>query len=147
MKDIISSNELKLKSEDQLLKFINSLYDESSEFYQLYEHIIFSNATSEVMNEFISIFNYNDITGDLWTSLSKRLLSDIQLDDEVKKDDEHHRRRYTDEKTKTIPYKKGQELNGIIKYLTDKMEATFMIITPLKLQQIRNIMIIIRRIC
>lgn len=114
LKDIISSNELKLKSEDQLLKFINSLYDESSEFYQLYEHVIFANATSEVMNEFISIFDYNDITRDLWTSLSKRLSSDIQLDDEVK-----YHRRYTVQ-IKTIPYKKGQELNGIIKYLTDK---------------------------
>lgn len=51
--NIISNDKLQLNTEDQLLKFVNTLYKTDSKYSILYDHISFTNVSSEAMKEFI----------------------------------------------------------------------------------------------
>ena len=75
---IINNRKLQLKTEDQLLRFINGLYSENSEYSILYETILFDNVSSESIQEFISIYYINDISKTTWNRLSKRLEKEIK---------------------------------------------------------------------
>ena len=85
---ILSNDHLRLKSEDQLLNFINKLYSNNSKYSILYETVLFSNISSEMMKTYIAQFDPNDMTGGIWKKLSKRLCQKIELsleeaDDEI----------------------------------------------------------------
>lgn len=50
----------------------------SRKYLVLYETVIFSNATSESMKEFIETIDMNDITNSMWIELSNRLKENIE---------------------------------------------------------------------
>ena len=61
---------LELNTEDQLLKFVK--------YSILYEAVLFENASSELMNEFISVFDKEEMTAETLKGLSKPLLKKIE---------------------------------------------------------------------
>lgn len=118
---IFNNEKLILKDEDQLLSFINHLYSKSEEYLPLYETVIFSNASSKAMNEFIEVINMNDITNSMWIELSNRLKIDL-----TSSNNEQRKRRsqirYQDEMVQgiVILHEEGKQFNGIVKYLQSK---------------------------
>lgn len=78
LNSILNSEKLLLKTEDQLLKIINSIYSIKRSYFQLYEHIQFVNVDSENILEFLGIFNFEDMTNETWHALSIRLEQDIR---------------------------------------------------------------------
>ena len=57
---IVNNSKLQLKDEDELLNFVNKLNKEEAEFGFMYESVIFVNTTSNMMKEFVEIFDFND---------------------------------------------------------------------------------------
>lgn len=74
---IINNSNLQFENEDELLQFINELYNELSEYSILYEYVYFSNVKSSSIEEFINIFDINDLNISTWYSISKRLIEEI----------------------------------------------------------------------
>ncbi|KAK8841178.1 hypothetical protein M9Y10_027380 [Tritrichomonas musculus] len=75
---ILNNDQLRLKSEDQLLKFINELYSNNSEYTILYETVLFTNVSSEAMKEFVYTYNPSEMSLGTWKELSKRLCEEVQ---------------------------------------------------------------------
>lgn len=75
---ITVNDKIRLKSEDQLIKFVNDLYSSNSKYSVLYENVLFSNVSKEKMKEFVSIFDVNDMSTEVWKCMSNRLCCDIQ---------------------------------------------------------------------
>lgn len=115
---VITNQNLQLKDEDQLLNFVNKFYSKDSNCSIMYESVIFSNVSSESMKKFIENFDFNDLTNLMWNSISKR------LEEETVKNDQHDIHRYTKQlgaNVVTFEYNGNNELNGIIRYLTNKV--------------------------
>ena len=94
------------------MKIINKLYSNNANNSFLYETVLFSNVSKEVMTEFISLFDINDLTGGIWRGLGKIL---------TKNEEKVNSDRYQKLKEKIdLPYKENQTFSGIIKYLKDK---------------------------
>lgn len=107
---VICNGNIKLESEDQLLKFINQLYCKNTEFYKLYEFVLFSNVEVETIDEFLSIFNYNDLTAGTWLSISKRLHNEIVKNNQ-KFNEDRYRKRFSFS---------SDNLNGVFNFLSKK---------------------------
>lgn len=110
--DIINNKKLQLKSENQLLKFINKLYSNNSQYSVLYEAVVFNEVSSKAMNEFIQAFDMNDITSETWRKISNRLTQKIELKYEVKSKIKRYR-----QQGKLFVHSEKEEFSGIIKYL------------------------------
>ena len=78
----------------------------------MFENVFFSNVSQNCINNFFNIFNLNDITPEIWQSIIKRT-TNSKFDQKSRKLNEW--------KEKSVFYKKGSNLNGIIKYLTKKV--------------------------
>lgn len=74
------SDHLELESEDQLLRFVNNLYEHDVKYSILYETINFGNVTSEVIKEFTAIFDINTMRVPTWRRLAMRLEEETKSD-------------------------------------------------------------------
>lgn len=74
---ILTNPKLQLIAEDQLLKFINKLYQSDPKYSTLYENVYFSNVSSKAIEEFLEIYDYNDMTTSTWINLSDRLNKEL----------------------------------------------------------------------
>ena len=113
---IFSNDQLQLKNEDELLKFINKLYTTDETYSILYETVLFENVSVESICEFVSIFDSEMMTCDTWKRLTVRLCK------EINDDTTDDRKRYTEKKKilKGITFSKDNEYDGIINYLRKK---------------------------
>lgn len=102
---ILCNKKLVLKNEDQLLKFVNKLYSIDKKYSILYDEVIFTNVSSNMMNEFVSIFDNNDMSRIIWLKETKRKYTEKSQN---KKDEV------------IIPFTENNEFNGIINYLSNK---------------------------
>lgn len=102
--DLVLKNEkLKIEDEDSLLKFVIELYMDDTNCSYLFENINFLNISQEIITEFFNIFNFNDLTTEVWKSIMNRCINSQVLNNCLK-----------------IEYINGQGLNGILNYLTNK---------------------------
>lgn len=117
---ILSNDKLLLKDEDELIEFINYLNTkDSNKFLFLYETVLFSNVSSAKMKDFVSIFDFNNMTYEIWNNLAGRLTNEIQLKSQF---EPSKRYKKINKKPKGIKfeYKSDKEFSGIVKYLKDK---------------------------
>ena len=70
---IINNDKLELNSEDQLMNFVNELYSNDKNYSILYEYVQFINVSVEMMKKFLSIYDNNDMSCEMWLQLSIRL--------------------------------------------------------------------------
>lgn len=109
---IFGHNDLMLKSEDQLLRIINKLYESDSNNCFLYEYVQFEKVSDQIISEFITIFDYNDMNHVIWEHISKRLKK------ELKNTNNNNEQRYKKPlKVIKISYDNKNEFNGIINYI------------------------------
>lgn len=111
--NIITNENLLLDDEDQLLKFINKIYSENINFATLYETVYFERVSSEIISEFVDLFNINDVTNAAWIRLSNRLKQEIKGIDFVEGS------RYN-KKGVEFAFTGNNEFNGIINHLRTK---------------------------
>lgn len=76
---ILTSPQLMLKSEDQLVSIINELYLKDPYFSVLYEYVNFEYISEVKMFEFLSIFNIDDLTSPTLKKISNRLLEKVYM--------------------------------------------------------------------
>lgn len=74
---ILRNYSLQLNSEDDFLKFANRMYSIDRKFVVVYEEVQFEEVSSDVMKQFIAVFNAKDMTQDVLAALSKRLERDV----------------------------------------------------------------------
>lgn len=118
--DILNNHQLRLKSEDQLLNFINNLYTKNSSYSILYETVYFENVLTKSIKEFISFYDINDITGSTWNRLSNRLSIEIKNNGQLHQKGKKSRYIASPNAIQTFIYSKENEFNGIINYLKTK---------------------------
>lgn len=78
LENILSSNYLVLNDEDEFLSLILELYTNDHKKSKLFEYIEFTNISLSKMHEFIEIFDVNDLTHEIWKSISNRLETDLK---------------------------------------------------------------------
>lgn len=108
---IINNPKLRIQSEDQILSFINDLYSKDQTFSELYNFVLFSNVTSSRIKEFLNIFDVDNITQDMWRSLSFRIEQNISKTEESI----YYKKRYY--KKVMCNYTENKVFNGIINFL------------------------------
>lgn len=112
---IISNSKLRLKDENQLLLFISEIYKDKKCFSFLYSYVLFNNVDKSAIHEFLSLFDYNDLTNDSWASICKRLeSSETEIEAESS--------RYTEQKksSSTFAPRGENEFRGIINSLREE---------------------------
>ena len=120
---VVSNVNLKLLSEDQLLKFANDLYQDSThpnrrEYSIVYEHVLFDNVGQENISEFVDHFNKDDMSEETWRRLSSRLKGTIN------NGQTNQPERYKKcEELKTFLPKGDSNFDGIFKYLVDESNS------------------------
>lgn len=72
---IINNDKLRIENEDQLLDFINILYEKDEKNSFLYEYVIFTNVSAKSLKTFYDIFDLNDINQHIWKNLGDRFIS------------------------------------------------------------------------
>lgn len=116
---IISHPKLQLNDEDQLFKFINDIYENYRTISILYGQVLFCNASVEMISKFVSIFNKDDLTADIWESITHRLMSEIETQTKTKSAKETSTRYKEKPKPRgKIFYPKDENtFDGIIRHL------------------------------
>lgn len=109
---IFNNKNLQLEDEDQLMKIINELYSINSDYSILYETVIFSNLSAEMMNEFIQIFSFDDLTKSIYDKMCERMKHKV-----YKNHNSDITKRYIG---KTFQYSEENKFSGIINYISKK---------------------------
>ncbi|KAK8880719.1 hypothetical protein M9Y10_003406 [Tritrichomonas musculus] len=112
---ILKNDQLKLKNEDQLLKFINKLYSNDVNYSILYETVLYTNVSSEEMIEFVSLFDASEMSYEMWKGLSKRLCQEIDKKEENLDTLNNDKSRYI-EVGKLFEYTEDKVFKGIFNY-------------------------------
>lgn len=78
LESIINNENFQLENdEDELLHFINELYLTNHAYSILYSFVCFSNVEVNNIEEFLNIFDFNDLNLGTWKSISNRLKEKI----------------------------------------------------------------------
>lgn len=116
LEQIFQCPRLQLKDENQLLEFINYLYEQNPENSILYEYVDFLFVDESKITDFINIFNVNDITNKIWKNVSFRFQQ--KIDNRSLDIIQFENGRYK-QKGKSFLYK-NNDFDGIINYLRKK---------------------------
>ncbi|KAK8880688.1 hypothetical protein M9Y10_003372 [Tritrichomonas musculus] len=113
---ILQNSKLQIESEDQLLTFLNDLNRKDSSYPNMYEHVNFSNVTSDAIKEFLVVFNAEKMTRDTWNKISIRLSQEVIP---TQKRSKRKVKKNTSNESEAIEVKfEGKdELNGILNLL------------------------------
>lgn len=130
---IINNEQLQIEDEDSLFEFILEKYKQDKLYSHFFEFIIYSNVSVDNMKQFIKFFELEDMNYNIWKIICDRLIKEIATEStksaETIEKNRYHSKTKTKPKpnnqnsessTQEIPYKEGNEFNGIIKYLTTK---------------------------
>ena len=80
---ILNHEQLLIESEDQLLEFINSLYEKNRESSFLYEYVNFVNCSSRSMQIFLNTFSIENINEGIWNQMKGRLEQPIVQQNQI----------------------------------------------------------------
>lgn len=126
IEQIFMNDHFQLKTEDQLINFINKLYIKNHQASTLYGYVIFANLSCECIKQFLQEFDRNDLTDEMWKSICFRLQQEI-----INLNDENNNKRYLsnqrtnnmNDKGIQISYNKNNQLDGIINSLLKKNDG------------------------
>ena len=66
---ILSNEEMKLNSEEELFDLILELYDKSEEYPILFSYVNFNNLSTESIKKFTHNFDINDLHSHIWKNI------------------------------------------------------------------------------
>lgn len=111
IESIIDNKKLLLENEDELLQTINDLYLINRKYSFCYQYVDFVNVEVSSINNFVSIFNADDITTNSWISIVQRLQQ--KVDQENEKTSKHKLK-----KKQGIDFQsQNDKFDGIFRYL------------------------------
>ena len=115
---ILNHKQLLIESEDQLLEFINSLYEKNQESSFLYEYVNFVNCSSRSMQTFLNTFSIENINEGIWNQMKERLEQPIEQQNQINQSNRYHLKELnqTNQQFKEFP-KGSADFDGIINYL------------------------------
>lgn len=127
---IVENENLVLKSEDQLLSFVNELNALNSDFSILYGYVNFLNVSLTSITNFLNTFDIENINQRIWNNIAMRLQNEIFLNssdssvmhsiqkeyEKVDKKDEKE-----DVNVKNILFDGKDEFDGIINHLRKEL--------------------------
>lgn len=71
---VFQNGNFKADSEDAVLNFVDQIFNEQGDEYQvLYDYILYENLSNEKIYTFLSNFSFYDISGKIWSSLCERM--------------------------------------------------------------------------
>lgn len=126
---IIKNENLKLNNEDSLMEFIIGLCECNKENSILFENVLFSYLTKEMIEKFIAIFDIEFLDWNTWKSICRRLTLTPTGNEEV------NPARYANEilenasskyKESEFKYDGNKKFNGILYYLTKKSKGNIL---------------------
>lgn len=103
--------------ENLIMDFITELYLENKSRKYLFENVNFSNVDKDKLIYFFKTFNFYDITPEIWQSIIERI---INSPDNKKKKAKQSLNINSNSTVKSFYYNEKKQLNGIIRYLTNK---------------------------
>lgn len=118
---ILANQQLELIDEEQLLQFVNQLYLKDNRYSYFYSFIDFSNVKSDFINEFLNLFDMNDMTNQIWIAISNRLKTPIykvKNEDEVNSPSQRYRQGIS------FDFDEENYFNGILNYFKSKSELS-----------------------
>lgn len=116
IESIINSPNLQLENEDQLLKFINELYNQLNEYSIVYEYVYFSNVKCNTIEEFINFFDINDLNQSIWNSITNRLKEEISKKTIKNNKERYNENKNTNNQYNLIEYKPEKSFEGIFNF-------------------------------
>lgn len=127
LEKIFGNLKLKLRDEDQLIAIINELYSKESKYAVLYSYVYFSNVGENQIEEFVEIYNISDITQETWSSITQRLIHQIQnnLNNDKKSINRYKCEGKQCKKNSqgiSFLYENDNRFSGIISHLRDKFK-------------------------
>ena len=111
IEQVLSNPKLELESEEELLEFVNCLYEKDRKYSSLYEYVEFINVCAEGMNKFTEIFDFNDMTKSTWETIVRRLNEPIKACFSSTKHERTKKRLHIEIGNK------NNEFDGILNYL------------------------------
>lgn len=98
IEEIFNHQEFTIDNEDEFLELIHEIYLNDHTRSNFYSYVEFNNVSSKSMKKIIEILSYEDITINIWYSISERLSQEIKInenDQESNQNDEHeHKHKY-----------------------------------------------------
>lgn len=108
---ILRNPKLQIESEDQLLNIIIKLYQNDVKYSPLFQHVQFRNVSKEVLADFTTIFDIDNLTGGIWKAINIRTIyGALKIDD--------YNPRY--HKKQQFNYSSYSKFDGILNYLRSK---------------------------
>ena len=127
IEQIIKSEHLTIYEEDEVCEFIIDKYCQDHQYSSLFEYVLFCNVSEEVLSRFFDEIEFEDINLHIWKSLcckySRKDKERNNIDEQITRYNKENKS-YQNIKTKntanerTFEYERGQEFEGIMKYLT-----------------------------
>lgn len=114
LEQIISSENLVLNDEDQLIDFVNQLCEKDREFTSFYATVYFERVASGSISNFLNLINEDDITKSTWRRICDRLIQEVKTEKTV-----YNEKRYNKRVRSRIekPFTSNGSFNGIINHL------------------------------
>lgn len=112
---IFNNTKLVLKSEDQLLNIINTIYKNDFNCSYMYNYIHFNSVSNEGIASFLQFIKFDDLTPNIWQSISSRNIPKADMSSEKSRSD----KRYSGQ---IFEYSEDNRFSGILKYLKDNTE-------------------------
>ncbi|KAK8892383.1 hypothetical protein M9Y10_029609 [Tritrichomonas musculus] len=110
---ILKNDNLQIYDEDYLLEFIMNVYRWNPKATILLENVYFTNLSSEKFVNFMNNFDFNDFTSETWKLVREKIFN---------QHDEYNKPKMS-RYQKSFVFTKKNGLNGIIKYLSEKVEG------------------------
>ena len=117
---IVHNENLRLLDEDQLITFVNELYSKDTKCSCLYSAVYFANASADKMQEFLSLFNIDDISEEIWKAISIRLSHETAHAGKIEND--FNVKRYAKHEF-SFSKENSEEFSGIISHLFKKTKG------------------------
>ena len=106
------------------MQIINSLYSNDKKYSILYENVCFIYVTTSIIKEFISIFDFNDMTNSMWNLLCERLEKEIDENNENRRKRRKTRSKQNGNFLQTTncfyPPENENSFDGILSFLRNK---------------------------
>lgn len=109
LEKIVNNPNLRLKSEDQLLEFVNYLYNINHEYSVLYRYVQFLFCSSATLKIFLDRFSFYDMDQNIWNQVKELLEYSNSVESDIRK-----RRR------QLLFRKEDTDFDGVFRYLQNQ---------------------------
>lgn len=94
LEEIFNYFEFTIDNEDEFLEIIHEIYLKDRTRSNFYSYVEFNNVSNKSMKKFLEIFSYEDITINIWYSISKRLSQEIKINENDQQSNQNNKHKH-----------------------------------------------------